>query len=81
MTDSAERAGGSLHAAEPARFYSAGPDADALDRELARRLNQWPTDRRNSPDFFQPLRPVILKAALWWLAGCLGVVVTYFLLC
>ena len=79
--DSAQRTGEPPLTAGRARICSAAPDADALDRELARRLNEWPTVPGNGPDFSKQLRPVILKAALWGLTGCAGVVAAYFLFC
>lgn len=59
----------------PASTCQARSNADALDRELAARLNEQ-LEAGNEPDHMKTLRPALMEALLWMVAATVGSVAT-----
>ena len=59
----------------PASTCEARSNADALDRELAARLNEQLT-AGNEPDHMKTLRPALMEALFWIVAATVGTVAT-----
>jgi hypothetical protein len=59
----------------PTSTCQAGSNADALDRELAARLNEQ-LAAGNEPDHMKTLRPALMEALFWMVAATVGTVAT-----